>query len=94
MKFSYDYTADALYIKITDSLVDQTHQIDSGTMVDVDNFGRVVGIEVLQPARAWPLEDIKSQYNLTTNEKAILDSLWSQVTHTPYPFARPLMASS
>ena len=94
MKFSYDYTADALYIEITGSLVDQTHQIDSGTMVDVDNLGRVVGIEVLQPARAWPLEDIKSQYKLTKNEKAILDSLWSQGTHTPYPFARPSILSA
>ena len=94
MNFSYDYSADALYIELTGSIVAQTHQIDAGTMVDVDNFGKVVGIEVLQPARDWPLEEIKARFEFSKNEKAILDSLWGENPGRLYPFAKPLTLSA
>ena len=94
MKFSYDYTADALYIEMSDSLVDETHQLDAGTMVDVDIVGRVVGIEVLQPAREWPLDDIKLRFELGQDERAVLDDLWGQNPRKPYPFARPLQVTA
>ena len=90
MKLAYDYTADALYIELSGSLVDQTYQLDAGTMVDLDNLGKVVGIEVLQPAREWPLEDIKSRFELDGIAKAVIDALWGQTPCKPYPFARPL----
>ena len=90
MNFSYDDTADALYIQVAGSLVAHTHQIDPGTMVDVDNFGRVVGIEVLQPARDWPLKEIKSRFEFGQHEKDILDSLWGPKPGRLYPFAKPL----
>ena len=94
MNFSYDDTADALYIQVAGSLVAQTHQIDPGTMVDVDQFGRVVGIEVLQPARDWPLEEIKSRFEFGQHEKDILDSLWGENPGRLYPFAKPLAVSA
>lgn len=91
MNFSYDDTDDALYIELSTSLVDQTHQIDAGTMVDVDNFGRVVGIEVLRPARDWPLEAIKERFQLDSDAKKILDSLWGhQNPARIYTFAKPI----
>ena len=46
MMFSYDYDADALYIEIADSPVVSTRQLDEGTMVDLDAYGDVVGIEL------------------------------------------------
>ena len=94
MNFSYDDTADALYIQVAGSLVAQTVQFDPGTMVDVDTFGRVVGIEVLQPARDWPLEEIKSRFEFGQHEKDILDSLWGGNPGRLYPFAKPLAVSA
>ena len=94
MNFSYDDTADALYIQVAGSAVSQTHQIDPGTMVDVDNSGRVVGIEVLQPARDWPLKEITSRFEFSQHEKAILDSLWGENPGRLCPFAKPLTVSA
>ncbi|MXY78015.1 MAG: DUF2283 domain-containing protein [Acidimicrobiia bacterium] len=89
MIFSYDYDADALYIEITDSPVARTRQFDEGTMVDLDESGEVVGIEVLRPARAWPLKVIRASYELPDGDARILDSLWAQDPPRPYPFTRP-----
>lgn len=94
VNFSYDDTADALYIQVAGSLVARTHQIDAGTMVDVDNFGKVVGIEVLQPARDWPLKEIQSRFKFSQHENDIFDSLWGDTPGRLYPFAKPLMVSA
>ena len=90
MYFAYDYDADALYITIADSPVAGTHQLDEGTLVDLDESGGVVGIEVLRPARDWPLEDVKSGFSLGEDEVTILDSLWGGTRRGPYPFAKPV----
>lgn len=91
MMFSYDYDADALYIEIADSPVANTRQLDEGTMVDLDAYGEIVGIEVLQPARDLPLEEIKHSFRLGQDNIAILESLWGTAEEPkPYPFARPL----
>lgn len=91
MIFSYDYDADALYIEISDSPVARTRQFDGGTNVDLDVSGQVVGIEVLRPARDWPLEEIKAAFRLGEDNTAILESLWdTNSEQESYPFAKPL----
>ncbi len=91
MIFSYDHDADALYIEMADAPVARTRQFDEGTIVDLDESGKVVGIEVLRPARDWPLEQIKASFRLDKSATAILDSLWGTGhAKRPYPFARPL----
>ena len=91
MIFSYDHDADALYIEMSDSPVARTRQFDEGTIVDLDESGEVVGIEVLRPARDWPLEQIKSSFSLEKSTTAILDSLWGTAhVQRPYPFTKPL----
>jgi uncharacterized protein YuzE len=91
MIFSYDDDADALYIAITDSPIARTRRFDEGTLVDLDESGQVVGIEVLRPARDWPLEEIEASFRLGRDNTAILDSLWGTTREPrPYPFAKPL----
>jgi uncharacterized protein YuzE len=65
---SYDLDADALYIELADSQAGRTVQVDVGTLVDLDLAGNVVGIEVIQPARMWPLGEILARFNVSDDD--------------------------
>jgi uncharacterized protein YuzE len=63
MKVGYDLQADALYITLNEQAeVASTIQVDPGTLVDLDSRGNLIGVEVIRPARPWPLEEILSQF--------------------------------
>jgi len=47
MKIRYDPEADAMYIKFREATVDHTKEIDENTIVDFDETGKVIGIEIL-----------------------------------------------
>jgi uncharacterized protein YuzE len=65
---SYDLDAGALYITLADGPAARTVQLDEGTLVDLDADGRLLGIEVIQPWRAWPLEDILARFSVIEDE--------------------------
>lgn len=69
---SYDLDAKALYITVREAAIDRTEEIDSGTMVDLDAAGDIVGIEVINPDRNWPLEEIIGRYRLPARAAAEL----------------------
>jgi uncharacterized protein YuzE len=52
--------------------VDRTVEIDSGTLVDLDAGGQVIGIEVINPLRAWPLEEVLSRFSIHSLEAHML----------------------
>lgn len=59
MMWTYDRDADALYITLDEGAnVVRSIVVDSGTIVDVDERGDGVGIEILRPARDWPLDEV------------------------------------
>jgi uncharacterized protein YuzE len=63
MKVDYDQQADALYVTLTaEAEVARTVQIDQGTLVDLDSRGRLIGVELIRPARPWPLDEILSRF--------------------------------
>jgi uncharacterized protein YuzE len=63
MKVDYDQQADALYVTLTaDAEVARTVQVDPGTLVDRDGRGRLIGVELIRPARPWPLDEILSRF--------------------------------
>lgn len=70
----YDLDAGALYIKLTERhrQVARTAQLDSGTMVDLDSDGYVLGIEVIQPGRDWPLSEILDRFTVADYDAAEL----------------------
>jgi uncharacterized protein YuzE len=76
---SYDLDADALYITLADQPATRTAQLDEGTLVDLDADGRLLGIEVIQPWRAWPLDDILARFPLPADTAAELRAYF------PYP---------
>lgn len=86
MRFVYDNEANALDIIIRDECdVVRTVTVDRGTLVDVDEFGEIIAIEVLNPARPWPLTKVLEDWRIDDDAAATLRALW----HEPfrYPFA-------
>jgi uncharacterized protein YuzE len=65
---SYDLDADALYIKLADRPIARTTQLDPGTLADLDAEGALVGIEVIQPQRVWPLDSILTRFAVSEDD--------------------------
>lgn len=76
MNLIYDHEADAVAIKLADGIVDRTVEVDSGTLVDVDASGRVLSIEVIHPARRWPLGEVIERFPIAPSDAAMLHGIW------------------
>jgi uncharacterized protein YuzE len=86
--YRYDTEADALDIRLREgAAVAQTEQIDSGTLVDLAQDGTVIAIEVLRPARPWPLDEILERFAVAAEQAELLRSQWG--SPRSYPFAEP-----
>jgi uncharacterized protein YuzE len=48
LKLKYDRASDALYIKLKEGRVADSEEITPGVIVDYDEHGEVIGIEILQ----------------------------------------------
>lgn len=51
MKLEYDPTVDALYVRLNDRDIIESEQIRPGIVLDYDDAGNVVGIEVLSASK-------------------------------------------
>jgi uncharacterized protein YuzE len=69
MKIEYDQEVDALYIRLQQKYVARTLEIEEGLNLDLDENGRLIGLEVLNAAERYSLSDI---FNLST-ENLILE---------------------
>ncbi len=47
MKIRYDQDADAMYLKFREVVIDHTQELDDNTIIDFDQEGQVVGVELL-----------------------------------------------
>jgi uncharacterized protein YuzE len=54
MKVTYDPEADAMYIKLTNEKFDKIRKIDKNTILNVDEDGNVIGIELLFVSKHLP----------------------------------------
>ncbi len=89
MRLTYDQDSDALYVRLIDGeRVSRTEQVDGGTLVDLDRRGRVLGIEVVKPARPWPLADVVERFDVP--DAGDLERFFGDPAHgSRYPFAKP-----
>ncbi|WP_396229838.1 DUF2283 domain-containing protein, partial [Frankia sp. CpI1-P] len=73
MLVTWDQTANAIYLAMgeTAQSASRTVQLDSGTLVDVDGFDVVVGIEIINPYRALPTSDIMAMHIPATDRSAL-----------------------
>ena len=69
MKIEYDKEVDALYIRLQEKPVARTREIEEGLNLDLDEEGRLIGLEVLDATERYNLSDI---FNIAT-ENLILD---------------------
>ena len=89
MILRYSETADALYIYLKPGISPtRGEEVDSATIVDLDDSDNVVGIEVLNPARDWPLEIIAERYGLDLADHLQLRMLWDRQQSKPLPYLR------
>jgi len=51
MKIEYDKTADALYVYFREIEVAKSREIEEGVVVDLDQNGHIVGIEILDASK-------------------------------------------
>ncbi len=51
MVVKYDKETDVMYIRLSDEKVMESDESNSGVIIDYDNTGKVVGIEILQASQ-------------------------------------------
>ncbi|HWQ39352.1 MAG TPA: DUF2283 domain-containing protein, partial [Burkholderiales bacterium] len=59
MKLKVDRQADALYLPLSDAQASRSEEISPGIIVDYDEQGRVVGIEMLYLSKRAPETDLR-----------------------------------
>lgn len=61
MKIEYDPEVDALYVRLTESKIIESEQVQPGIILDFDAAGKVVGVEVLNASkRETPTAPLKA----------------------------------
>ena len=64
MRWTFDTDGDALYVYLTDGSPAGQVPMPDGTVVDVDEAGRPVGVEVLRPWAAWDIAAVVERFQL------------------------------
>ncbi|HTU02489.1 MAG TPA: DUF2283 domain-containing protein [Candidatus Sulfotelmatobacter sp.] len=58
MKVHYDPRADALYIRFQEGLAGRTRKVEDGVLVDLDEAGRLYGIEIIGMKGRIPIPEL------------------------------------
>jgi uncharacterized protein YuzE len=87
MNLTWDTESDALYIRLRDpQSVSRTVQLDAGTLVDLDRSGEAIGIQVIRPARRWPLNEVLRRWSIPEPERGDLVAFCEGSDSEPYRF--------
>lgn len=71
MKIEYDKEVDALYIRIQEKKVARTKEIEEGINLDIDEDGKIIGLEIIGATERYRKEDI---FNLATENLMMTDA--------------------
>ena len=58
MKLHYDSEADALYVRFSDQKIRESEEVRPGLILDFDEEGRIVAIEMLDARKQMPPDAI------------------------------------
>jgi uncharacterized protein YuzE len=64
MRVRVDQDADAIYINLTDRVIKDSAEVADGIVVDYDDQGRVVGVEILDASKRTEDPNVLTQFNL------------------------------
>jgi uncharacterized protein YuzE len=59
MRVHFDEKADAVYVRLDDSSIVESEEVQPGVILDFDSSGQVVGVELLGVKQRVPLADLK-----------------------------------
>jgi uncharacterized protein YuzE len=65
MRLEIDVDSDAMYVYLSDEQPRTQEELPSGVIVDLDDRGAVVGVEILRAAAGWDAEEILRRYAVT-----------------------------
>lgn len=77
MFLEYDLTVGALYIRLADGKVARTRELDDNTMVDVDEAGNVLGVEVVSADCPWALTEVLAMEGISAAAKAQMQAYFA-----------------
>lgn len=75
ISFEIDREADAGYIYFSKNAVASTQEVTPTVLVDLDEFGIVVGIEVLQLSAQIPLDRLERDFHIHSNVQFVFKAL-------------------
>jgi uncharacterized protein YuzE len=64
MRVRVDREADAVYVNLTDRAINDSAEVADGIVVDYDDEGRIVGVEILDASRRTDDPTALTQFNL------------------------------
>lgn len=90
MRYRYLDEEDVLYVEVKTGTSSRQELIDNGTVVDLDENGQLLGIEIVSPQSDWPAEEVIDRFRLQTEEAEYLRELARQA----FAFSHARMTSS
>jgi uncharacterized protein YuzE len=66
MRVRFDQEADALHVRLDESPVFESEEIRPGVIIDLDQRGEVIGLEMLRVSQRLPMAELKHmEFDLT-----------------------------
>lgn len=63
MRVRVDHAADAVYVNLTDRLIKESEEVAAGIVVDYDEAGRIVGVEILDASKRTDDPEVLKHYS-------------------------------
>jgi uncharacterized protein YuzE len=64
MRVRVDHGADAVYLNLTDRAIMESEEVADGIIVDYDNQGRIVGVEILDACKRTDDPAVLKQFSI------------------------------
>ncbi len=63
MRMRVDHAADAVYLNLTDRPIKDSEEVADGIVVDYDEEGRIVGVEILDASKRTDDPEVLKQFS-------------------------------
>lgn len=81
-KITVDPAVGTCYISLSTTPIVQTDEFSDDVLVDLDEYGVAVGIEILRMTAVFPLTDLRSKLHIHSRDESFLASLLPTLSHS------------